>query len=233
MNKNLKKAVLILVEGPTDETVVKPGFEDFFLSKDIKVKIYPIRYDITLGNGHSYNKTYNIKNEITNKIKDFLSYSRLKKSDILEVIELIDIDGCYLADELIEEDSSASHITYSKDCIKTSNRESIIYRNELKRHNIDQLIHTDKVYLDIPYSIYFFSSNLENYFFNDYNCDVETKIDYSFKKFELYKENIANFYHDINQNKTKSANYLFSWDELKEIKDYIPRLSNLFIFFNK
>lgn len=232
-----KGAVIVLVDGISDKVTFVRGFEDYYKEHNTNVRIYPIRYDVSnvcsIKNG-VFDASI-IKKELTNIVKKCLNINKLNKSDIKEVIEVVDIDGVYLNPCLIKEDKGISEITYYKDKILVIDKELILKRNENKKRNLDILSKLSSIYNGIPYSAYYCSCNLEHVFNNKMNCSDEEKEKFSNKHLIDYTEDISLFYNDINKNevKTRAMTYLESWDELMKIEDHVPRLTNLSVFFKE
>ena len=98
--KKAKKIILFIVEGVTDETSFS-----LILSKlvsDSYVQSHVINHDITA----DFNSNYqNIIRKIDNEVKKFLCQNNwLKKTDIKEIIHLVDTDGVFIISDFVVED---------------------------------------------------------------------------------------------------------------------------------
>ena len=97
------------------------------------------------------------------QIKEFMG-SIYRKSDICRIVHLTDMDGVFIPDDAVVEDDTMEINTppyYTEKQIKTPNRAGILDRNQRKRNNIDRLSACPKI-AGIPYSMYYFSLNLEH-----------------------------------------------------------------------
>ena len=93
-------------------------------------------------------------------VNNFLKRYRLRKTDIMRVIHVIDTDGAFIPEDRViyGGDESAD---YREDCIVTKSVSSIRSRNEKKTEAVkalSRLATAEK----IPYSVYFFSRNIEH-----------------------------------------------------------------------
>lgn len=97
------------------------------------------------------------------QVKEFMG-SIYRKSDICRIVHLTDMDGAFIPDDAVVEDNTVeigAPPYYTETQIQTSNRAGILDRNQRKRNNIDRLSACPKV-AGIPYSMYYFSLNLEH-----------------------------------------------------------------------
>lgn len=227
MQINSKKVVLVLVDGPSDVSTVINGFTNYYQDKFINVRVYPLRFDITFPNKSSNITDNFVLNKVTEVIKQACNKYKFRKADIINVVEIIDIDGVYINDSLIEEHSNLDHCVYYEDKIEVNNKEFFVRRNKIKRDNIDKLVHTKNVYDGLPYEIYFFATNLEHYFYNKLNCEDSEKEDLSLRKADAYKQNPEQFLSELKEFKTTNSEYIESWREIENIHDKLSRLNNL------
>ena len=96
----LKKIVLFIVEGITDEMSLS-----LILSKlidDSSVQFHVINQDIT---ADFNSNSQNIIRKIDGEVKKFLAQNNgLKKTDIKEIIHLVDTDGAFIKEDFVLED---------------------------------------------------------------------------------------------------------------------------------
>ena len=143
-----KKIVLFIVEGITDEISLALILSKI-IEKDKIVKFKIINGDITSQNEVNLN---NIHIKITDYIKDFISRDIYKKSDILNVIHLVDTDGVYVDDDLVLEKHIDS-IEYNTQNIYAKNIDNIKKRNKQKSQILSKLAATNIVYGNLNYKI--------------------------------------------------------------------------------
>jgi len=220
-----KKVILFIVEGVTDKNSLS-----LILSKLISNS--HIRFHI-VGGDITTNKNTTIQNCIT-KVKDeinkFLSISKFKKNDILEVIHLVDTDGVYIKDEFVKLDST-NNIIYKSDCMLTDKVELTIERNRKKTSILDKLSTNSKV-SRIPYCMYYFSCNLEHVLHNEQNLDDSLKTKYSYDFEDEYYGKELEFKNFIqNSEFSVKGSYKETWDFIKVNNNSLNRFSNLGLFF--
>lgn len=105
-------------------------------------------------------------------------YGDLPPECIMEIIHVIDMDGAYIDDSSIKYDAKYQKFYYGKNEIRTAVIEHVIKRNRDKRKNIDYLCSLSCISfkeVHIPYSVYFFSSNLDHVICGDANLDRTKK----------------------------------------------------------
>lgn len=214
-----KKVILIIVEGETDATTLKPIFKTFF--KD-EVIFHIVRNDIT---SDLTKFDTPIKNQITVLIKKELQISKLTKKDIAQVIYITDMDGAYISkDNIIYKEIPT--IEYSLENIYTSNIDSIQKRNILKSRNLNILSTTTKIY-NIPFSIYYFSRNLEHSLYNKIES-LSKEIKYELSDNFIETENLSIF-NNIIENIKLGNDYKNSWESIQILTNSLHRYSNIHI----
>jgi len=89
-----RKVMLFLVEGKSEREAL-----EILISNIIKNELVVFQVmegDITSDKNST---PQNIKKIINEKVKFYMTESKVKKSDILSIIHLMDIDGAYIKDE--------------------------------------------------------------------------------------------------------------------------------------
>ena len=153
-----KKVMLFIVEGPTDETSLSTVLNRIFSSATVKFQV--VHGDILTRDFTSSDK---IVAAVWEQEKEFMG-SIYRKSDICRIVHLTDMDGVFIPDDAVVENDTVEIDTppyYTETQIQTPNRAGILDRNQRKRNNIDRLSACPKV-AGIPYSMYYFSLNLEH-----------------------------------------------------------------------
>lgn len=224
-----KKVVLFLVEGITDEISLALVLSKI-IEKDKLVRFKVINGDITSEYGTN---SINILNKITKVIKEFIDKDIYRKKDIQKVIHIIDTDGAYIDNQsIIQKD--IDFIEYDMQNIFTKNIESIIKRNEQKRQVINKLIGACYVYRDLPYEIYFFSSNLEHVLHNDQNVIKDKKDAYAYEFADKFKEEPSKFIEFINNKEFAVAgDYDDTWNFIKKDSNSLKRYTNFHLYINE
>ena len=224
-----KKVVFVIVEGPTDEDALGVIFQRFFDKNTVRVKV--IHGDITT---ERQVNASNILNHITETVKQSLKEYKLHKTDLLRVIHLVDTDGAYVPDSAIVFDGSAEKPVYSPTQIKTSNPEGLIQRNQQKKANLTKLHSSRFIWGDIPYSVYYLSSNLEHALYNELNLTDEEKEKKAFSFAKKYMNNISSFVEFVRDSDfAVISGYLNSWAFVKKDLHSLERHTNIGLCFGE
>lgn len=223
------KIILFIVEGITDEISLSLVLSKIIeKNKILKFKI--INGDITSQNGVDTN---NILMKITENIKEFIARDIYKKSDILYVVHLADTDGAYIDDDLILE-KQVDSIEYDTENIYTNNVESIKKRNKQKSQILSKLANTNTIYKDLPYSVYFFSSNLEHVLHNKQCVKEVEKSKYADKFEDRFDTNPIKFIEFMNSPEfALNWEYKDTWDFIKKDTNSLKRYTNFNLYLNK
>lgn len=233
-----KKVILFIVEGITDKTCL-----GFALSKILNsniVEFQLINGDITCETGIN---SSNIAEKVGRIVKEFSDPFSFKACDFLEIVHLVDMDGAYVADNQIVQrtpetpvdPSDRKKLYYGDNQIFVNNIVSIQKRNQQKTSIINRLISMKKVWRTIPYSVYFFSCNLDHVIHGERNLfknDKSTYADAYTAKFEngdSFKQFI-DFFHapDI----AAPGNYDETWTFIKADNNSLKRYTNFQLFFS-
>ena len=165
-----KKIVLFLVEGTSDIEALESCFEEIYEKYNIEFK--PLRFDIT---AHEDSTCHNIEKLLLDRIEAFLSkHSEISHKDILEVIQIVDMDGAGVPSERVKK-SETGKTTYTDEFIFAKDRDRLIARNLRKRAILCKLKDMEAIYkynrnkeckYSFPYHIFYFSRNLEHALYN-------------------------------------------------------------------
>ncbi len=223
-----KKVVFVIVEGPTDEDALGVIFQRFFDKNTVRVKV--IHGDITT---ERQVNTSNILSHIKDTVQQSLKEYKLRKTDLLRIIHLVDTDGAYVPDSAIVFDEQAIKPFYSTTTIKTAHPEGLIQRNQQKKENLTKLHSTRYIWKDIPYSIFYLSSNLEHALYNETNLTDEEKEMKALQFAEKYVNDISAFKAFIRESEFAVVDgYHSSWSFIKQGLHSLERHSNLGICFD-
>ena len=98
---------------------------------------------------------------------------------IIEIIHIFDIDEAFIDENHILEDSQAKNFIYSHEGIRHVSKNPVIERNKRKQKRIKILLSTKELTIferNIPYSVYYYSINIDDYYFeNALNITPEEK----------------------------------------------------------
>ena len=232
MNKQEKKVILFIVEGPSDEAAIGSIMKNYFADNTVEFQI--VYGDITT---NQYVTIENIIAKIKEQIDIIKERYRYSYSDFKQIIHLTDTDGVFIDDKYVLEkepdDNISNKIIYYETHMETNNINSTIMRNHKKSEILRKLISTNKI-ANIPYKIYFNSCNLEHALYGKlYNFTNEEK-EYMADDFaEKYKDNIDDFIKLITENNVAiDGNYKQTWQFIQEELNSLNRHSNMNLLFN-
>ena len=178
VGENETRIVIVIVEGGSEIKCLKPILSSLY---DNTNPNYEVMFPEMVINGSKTRGDFTSKFGINprnaagriNKyyVNPLLNKYGLSPDCVGEIIHIVDMDGAYIEDSNIEYDSSKMVYYYGNGKILTNNVESAIKRNKMKRDNIDSLYTRDFINnkISIPYSMYFFSSNLDHVLHGDAN----------------------------------------------------------------
>ena len=220
-----RKLILFLVEGITEEISFGLIFSEIFEDKEIEFQI--ARGDITTRNGVN---SRNVIRKINEEIKSFMDREHYKKSDIIEIIHLMDTDGAYISEDLIKNHDKDKNYYYS-DKLCTSHSKNTKKRNDKKSGIMDRLSSHSKIN-GIPYNAYYLSCNLEHVLHNDANIDDTLKVEKAEEFSERYYEKEFEFLDFIRtESFAVEGSYKESWEFIKQGSNSLNRYSNLHLVF--
>lgn len=221
-----KKAMIFILEGPSDDTSLTGSLKYIFASSRIEPLI--MHGDITSDRNVT---NRNIIKKLHEEIKAFCNKNFLTKGNILRIVHIIDTDGAFIPDELIQEDTDCRQIVYSENSIRCISKKNLIRRNHIKQQNLQKLLDTHNIG-GLSYSVYYMSSNLEHVLHNRINLTDEEKEELSYEFAEICAEKPEYFIQLMtSQTVFIDGSYRESWDFIKSGKHSLERHSNLALCF--
>ena len=222
----VKKIILFVVEGITDKTCL--GYILDQLLSDHLVKFQLIDGDVTTLNGNNSN---NISAKIGNIVKAF-SGNIFKPNDFLEIVHLVDMDGAYISGNKVVH-AEYEKPFYTDDNILINNVIRIHIRNKQKSEILNRLITLNKVWKTIPYSVYFFSCNIDHVLHNNPNMSRQEKNQYAERFEKEYTEQPKRFVEFLNNNQyAVGGSYPETWNFIKIDTHSLQRFSNFHLYFS-
>lgn len=226
MKKKAKKVILFLVEGASDLTSLE--FIDNINTDET------IKFQITSGDVTSkLNITpQNCREEINKILLSFLERSKLRKTDIIKIIHILDIDGVYIPEINIIEDKNIKKFLYTINGIVAPSKENVQKRNESKKQIVEKLLVTSKIN-SIPYEMYYMSCNLEHVLHDKLeDISEDEKKELANKFADKFYEKEIEFIDFINNKDFKVlGDYKATWDFIKKDLNSVNRYSNFWLFF--
>lgn len=222
-----KKVVLIIVEGPTDDDALGVIFERYFDKETVRVKV--IHGDITT---ESQINASNILKHIKEIVQSCLKEYKLRKTDLKRVIHIVDTDGAYVPDSAVVHDEEAVKPFYTVTEIRTAYRDGMLQRNQRKRMNLDKLYTTKHIWQDIPYSVFYMSSNLDHALYDKLNLTDDEKEHYATQFAKRYKDDMPSFIEFVSESEFSVVDgYSPSWIYIKENMHSLERHTNIGLCF--
>lgn len=169
--------------------------------------------------------------KVNDHVKKFLEREiGLKKSDIIQIVHLIDMDGAYIGSDQIQVEDIEG-FAYSETAITASSVERVTERNNRKQQVINRLSLCPKI-SGIPYSMYYFSCNLEHVLHNEVNLADELKVEYAEQFSDSYYKTESTFVDFIRDEQfAVTGDYKETWEFIKQGGNSLKRYSNFHLFF--
>lgn len=217
-----KKVVLVIVEGPSDDTALGIVLNQIF-DKD-SVYVHIMHGDITTRKGvHSDN----IVAKIGDEVRAYAKSKHYSVKDFKQIIHIVDTDGAYIPDEKIIFIPETDKLSYESDGIHTLYQQEIIERNKQKTGNLYRLRGTGQIW-NVPYRVYYMSCNLDHVLYNKRNSSDEEKEADAYAFAKKYKNDIEGFVSFIcDSNFSVNGDYKESWTHIETEMNSIERYTNL------
>lgn len=221
-----KKVILFIVEGVTDKTSLG-GIIDKLISSNL-VRFYITGGDIT---SDRFSNNSNAIAKVNDHVKAFLTRELgIKKSDIIQIVHLIDMDGAYIDGDQVQVEDVEEFI-YSESAIIANSVERVIERNNRKQQVINRLSLCPTI-SGIPYNMYYFSCNLEHVLHNEINLSDDLKMVYAERFSDAYHKKEANFIDFIRDERfAVKGDHKETWEFIKISGNSLKRYSNFHLFF--
>lgn len=222
-----RKVILFIVEGPTDEDALSPVLKSIFSNDNVVFHI--VHGDITTDKKVDENS---IVKEVHEHIKYEMDKYGYRPSDIVNIYHLIDTDGAFIPDDKVVY-GDVEEIEYYDDKIICSNIGKIRDRNRKKKTAIMRLSGKHKI-AQMPYSILFFSRNMEHVLHNrGDNLTEEEKIELADKFADRYArdpEGFISFMKDAEF--AVKGTYRETWEFILDELNSLKRYSNVNLIFD-
>ncbi len=245
-NKPKYKNIVFLVEGKSERKVFSLAIPMYYDHIDTNYKVHfpiisepsveeetylDIGGDITAQKGST---PHTIMGCICKQfLEKFFDETKVYPRHVTEIIHIIDMDGAYVPDEMIRNGLNPlgeRKTYYAENCILTDNVPKIVQRNARKRENIDFLVqqHTIRVRQnqdnpaskkqEIPYSIYYFSSNLDHFIHRSPNLTSREKVSLSDQFSCGYLDDVEGFaqFFITDPDSAVGMTYEESWQFIRE-----------------
>lgn len=219
-----KKVVLVIVEGPSDDTALGIMLNQIF-DKD-SVHIHIMHGDITTRKGV---RSDNIVSKIGDEVRAYAKSQHYSSKNFKQIIHIVDMDGAYIPDEKIILDSECDEVAYESDGIHTQDHQGIVERNKQKTDNLYRLRGTGEIW-KVPYKVYYMSCNLDHVLYNKRNSTDEEKETDAYTFARKYKNDVNGFVSLIcDSDFSVNGDYKESWLHIENGMNSIERYTNLSI----
>lgn len=145
-----------------------------------------IRFEFTDGDLTSdidSSKT-NVSEIIYSKVYKYIHDNKLRKTDIWQIVHILDTDGTYIPDQAIVEGETPQFV-YTTTSIACRDVQRVKEHNYKKSDMMDYLLTLKEIH-HIPYKCYFMSCNLDHALYDRQNLDKEDKIKYADAFYEVF-----------------------------------------------
>ena len=221
-----KKVVFIIVEGPSDDEALGTLFCKIFDNNSVYVHI--MHKDITTDRGI---KPENILAKLGNEVRKYAKANHFTNQDFQEIIHIVDMDGAYVPEECVVENSKITKTIYSTSNILTSSVSNILSRNEQKRNNLNKLCLCSKLW-NISYRVFYMSCNLDHVLHNKLNISDIEKENIAHEFAAYYRTNVGKFRRFmLDSDFSVVAGYKESWEFIKSGIESLQRHTNVGLCF--
>ena len=222
-----KKIVLVLVEGPSDDTALGVILSRLFDKNKVHIEI--MHGDITANYSIEPNDIVSALGDIVRKYANAMHFSQIH---FQQVIHIVDMDGAYIPEASVIENPSAVKPVYTLTEIQTARPDQLILRNKHKQEKLNRISNLKKVWVSVPYQAYYMSSNLDHVLYGKINSTDEEKENNAYAFARKYRDDVDGFLDFISDSDfSKTGDYKESWEFIKKEHHSLERYSNLGICF--
>lgn len=172
-----RKIVLLVVEGASDASLLVPAFSALVESRVFQGQEF--HCDVLTAPNHR--EEFHRRNgfypsdkpaqTVRELVECYLRGHDRTWNQLGHIIQICDLDGAFVSDDCVREDSSAEGTRYSTTDIVTKNRDALVADRTVKRNGVDALLSVDgfrkkigRTELVVPYRLFYVSRNLEHAF---------------------------------------------------------------------
>lgn len=223
-----KKVVLFIVEGINDKTCLESVLGKIIDSNEVRFQI--TEGDITSRNGID---EFKIRNEIGKIVKSFKDKYHLNPDHFMEVVHIIDTDGAFIDDKSIIY-ADVEEPQYFDDGIKTRNVDNIVSRNHRKRAIIERMLKISSVLKSVPYSVFYFSSNMDHVLHGEANLEQNEKDNYADAFDDRFADDPDGFLELMCESEfAVNGTYQESWEYIKASNNSVCQHSNFSVYLER
>lgn len=230
-----RKAIVLIVEGITDEIAMNPIFK-LIENHELFVKVVHGDVYSNIWNQNKPSKV--IVGEIMKQVKQ---ETKFKDKDIEMVLQIIDTDGifvkkeCYVVDEEAELDSKTYVYDLNESVIRLNTEQDKSKLNKTwdrkKRLVLPLIGGITYGQSKIPFTLYYNSLNLDHVITDKILSDFE-KEDSALNFIESLNDNVESFIHFFDE-KCPYDTYTESWNKIQEDDQWSDSKSNVVFLIRK
>ncbi len=222
-----KKIVFVIVEGPSDEEALGVLLNRIYDSKAVYVQVMhcdiTTELDVNAGN---------VVAKIGDVVKKYAE-RKFEPGDFSRIIHITDMDGAFIPDDAVVEDTAAVRPLYSATEIRTQRKSGIEKRNQRKRECLNRLFSTSRIW-GVPYQIYYMSCNLDHALYGKLNSTDDEKEADAFAFAKKYRDDIPGFMEYISESDfSVTGSYPQSWQYIREGMHSLERHTNFGLCFRE
>lgn len=223
-----RKVVLFIVEGITDRTAIALAVSRLLEKQNVEFAV--VHGDIT---ANLQSNPGNIARKVCDVVKRFSSRI-YRPSDFAEIVHLIDLDGAFVSDTCVYDAKAVKGKLlleplpyYTDHGIYCNDIRGICDRNRRKQANIKKLLGMHTIWRIIPYSMYYFSCNLEHVLYDKANVLDKDKYCLAVAFEDRFARNPWGFQQFFRQDVVAApGNYTDSWNFIEEGNNSLKRYCN-------
>jgi len=221
----MKRIVLFIVEGPNDKKALELALQRL-LDKEAKA----VMFETSSGDITSDFNSTDVMSELEKRCGNY----GYEAEDIQEIVVLLDMDGAFVDNSAVIEDPTAVKARYEENQILHMDPKAIMQRNALKRERLRKLTELSTVPYKgkpVPFSVYFFSCNLDHVICNSAN-NTKTKKSVEAAAFRReYATDPAGFLRFFRKGEIAvGTSYPDSWLYIKQGLNSLRRGSNFHVY---
>lgn len=155
-------------------------------------------------------------------VKEALNKDKLYNiDDFDEIVQIIDTDGCFLPDNLIQVDHSVTSIKYTTTSIICENPGPLKQQRENKRNNISAILKNGKI------KLYYVSTNAEHAFDGIQNPPNRKKPDLALKMYAKYSKHLGALIEKLKEISPDAETFEESWKFIMKDNNSLLAYSNI------
>lgn len=222
-----KKIVLFIVEGINDKTSLALCMGQLLDKESVHFEI--TGGDITAEYGSS---SANIAKKIGNIVNKFRG-KIFEPKDFQQVVHIIDTDGAFISETDIVDGSDHKN-EYTEEHIVTSKVQKTIERNLQKQEILDRMTGLNKVCRSIPYSVYYFSCNMDHVLHGEANLSRADKAAHAVEFENRFFGKPAELMEFFNSEEfAVKGSYDETWEFIKKGNHSLKRYSNFAVYLKE